>query len=123
MRGILLLITLVSSTFLMAQEKGTITGMVLDQELGNEPLPFTTVSVIGSDVSTTSDLDGLIKLELTAGTYQLSFNFPGYKKAILKAVVVKENQVTKLSNISLKALASPQLPTVASEANGERPRP
>ena len=122
MRRILLLIALLTSTFLIAQEKGTITGMVLDHELGNEPLPFTTVSVIGYDLNTTSDLDGVITLELEAGTYQLSFNFPGYKKAIVKAVVVKENQITKLSNISMKAMAAPQLSTLASGTNSEKPK-
>jgi len=122
MRGILLLIALLSSTFLMAQEKGTITGMVLDHEVGNEPLPFTTVAVIGTNLSTTSDLDGLINLELEAGTYQLSFNFPGYKKAIVKEVVVRKNEITKLSKVSMKALVSPQLATVASESRSDKPK-
>ncbi len=106
----------------MAQEKGTITAMVLDQELGNEPLPFTTVSVLGSDLTATSDLDGLIRLELTAGTYQLSFNFPGYKKTVLKAVVVRENQITKLTDVSMKALVAPQVPSVATGTNSEKPK-
>ena len=122
MTRILLLFALLSSSFLMAQEKGTVTGMVLDHELNNEPLPFTSVTVVGTDMTATSDLDGFVKLELAAGTYQLSFNFPGYKKTVLKAVVVKENQITKLATVSMKALAAPQLPSLASGANSEKPK-
>ena len=122
MKHLLVLIVFMCCSFLSAQEKGTVTGLVLDNELANEPLPFATVSVSGTDISTTSDLDGVIKLELDAGTYSLAFNFPGYQKTLVKSIVVQRNKTTKLKAISLNALMSPGHNSLTSEAEVKKPK-
>ena len=60
-----------------AQTKGTIQGTILDKETGNQPLPFANVLIKGSQVGTTSDIDGIFIFQADPGTYTLVFSFVG----------------------------------------------
>ena len=94
------LITLASA----AQDKGIIQGIVLDSAVNNEPLAFASVTVKGTAINATTDLDGVHRLRLNPGSYTLVFNFPGYQKIELPNVIVKKDQVTQVKNISLMAM-------------------
>ncbi len=92
---------------IFAQDVGKIEGFVFDKEVNHEPLPFVHVSVKGTDVSATTDLDGKHTLQLQPGTHVLVFNFPGYEKVILKNVVVTKDKTLKLPSVVLSALKAP----------------
>lgn len=100
---ILFLLLFLFTAFLFAQ-KGTLAGTVKDAEI-NDPLPFASVSVKGSQIGTTSDFDGIYTLHLDAGTYTLVFKFLGYETVEVTDVVIKPGDVTGL-DMSLKPSSS-----------------
>ena len=105
MQKIIFIIALLLTGIAFAQDKGTIQGIVLDKEVNNEPLPFVNVLIKGSEISTTTDLDGKHILKADPGVYTLIFNFAGYEKFEITNVIVKEGEVTKLKDIPLSALS------------------
>ncbi len=68
----------VSSFFTDTEKKGKIEGIVLDNEIDNEPLAFATISVKNTDIETNSDLDGSFSFNLKPGKYILEVQFLGY---------------------------------------------
>ncbi len=107
MKHLLITLFLFTITAAAAQNTGTITGIVLDKEVHNEPLPYASVSIKGTAIHTSTDLDGIHKLETTPGNYTLVINFPGYQKIEVPNVLVRKDQMTKVKVISLAALKLP----------------
>ncbi len=94
------------SVFAFAQETGTIAGALSDKEMNNEPLPFANVSVKNTSKGTTSDFDGLYKIEnIPTGTYTIVFSFIGYETVEIPNVKVEANKVTEI-NTGLGASAA-----------------
>lgn len=62
-------------------QNGTLTGIITDKDLDNEPLPFANVSVVGKPIGTTADENGHYSLSLPAGDYTVAFSFLGYESA------------------------------------------
>lgn len=106
----------------MAQEKGIIQGIVLDKEVNDEPLAFTTVTVKGTQINATTDLDGLHTLKINPGVYTLVFNFPGYQKVELPNIVVKRNQLTHIKDISLAAMTLTLTEDIGEKEETSRPK-
>ncbi|MBL4708039.1 MAG: TonB-dependent receptor [Flavobacteriales bacterium] len=71
--------------FGLAQSRATVSGRVLDQ-FGN--LPGASVSIEGTNLMTTSDVNGLYSFELEEGEYVISASFVMYK-LMSKSLVVK----------------------------------
>ena len=112
MKSLLLLFTLVVSSFCLAQNTGAITGVVLDGESFNEPLVFANVSIAGTNLKSSSDSDGLFHFDnLADGKYILLVSFNGYETKQLNVQVVS-NKDTNISaslvarTLSLSALSS-----------------
>lgn len=119
MRLLVTAILIFSSTFLYSQsfevgslitdslKKGKIEGVVLDNEVNNEPMAFATISVKNTDFETTSDLDGSFSFNLKPGKYTLEIQFLGYATIELGNVeVVAGNTLSikqKLSALKLNA--------------------
>lgn len=101
MKKIALIISLFFISLGFAQD-GKIKGSVLDGELSNAPLAFASVSVKGTDVAVSADLNGNYNLEIAPGTYTLVFNFVGYDSVEVKNIIVKENEIV-LKNETLQA--------------------
>ncbi len=76
-RLILLCLPFLASLSLQAQ-KGKITGRVFD-EINNEALPFANVVIEGTEIGTTTDLDGNYTLEVAPGLYNVTASFVGYR--------------------------------------------
>lgn len=100
MRLLLTSILIFSSTFLYSQsfevgsliadssKKGKIEGVILDNEVDNEPMAFATISVKNTDFETTSALDGSFSFNLKPGKYTLEIQFLGYETIELGDVAV-----------------------------------
>ena len=68
-----------------------VTGKIIDEK--NQALSFSSVLVKGTTQGTNANADGFYSLKLQPGTYELIFQYVGYKKKIEKVVV--ESNVTK----------------------------
>lgn len=72
-------------------QKGTISGVLTDKDMNNEPLPFANVQIKGTTIGTTTDENGKYSLNVESGNYTLQLSFLGYE-TIEVPVIVKENQ-------------------------------
>jgi len=99
---------LVAATFILAQwcfaQTGTISGKIMDGEF-NDVLPFANVLVKGTTVGATSDFEGAYTLDVTPGTYTLTFSFLGYTTQEITGIIVEENQTVEV-NATLQPAAS-----------------
>ena len=81
MRNLLVLLVLIFSLSVGAQERATVTGKVTDKEMNNESLPFANVFIKGTTIGTTTDFDGNYTLSLEEGEHVIVFSFVGYAPA------------------------------------------
>ena len=95
-KAILILLLIISFTGF--SQSGTIEGVVLDKEMNDTPLPFTSVFINGTTKGTVTDFDGKFSLNsLDPGTYTIVFSFVGYETISLENVVVEADKFTQLS--------------------------
>ncbi len=97
MKKILIIITLQISVVSFCQNSGTISGVVLDKEVDNAPLPFANVFVKGSNIGTTTDFDGTYTLKVTPGIYTFTFSFIGYKTVEIENIEVVAGETITLN--------------------------
>ncbi|MCC9061975.1 TonB-dependent receptor [Flavobacterium piscisymbiosum] len=93
-----LLITLFICTISVAQNKGTISGVLTDKETNNQPLPFANVLVKGTNTSANTDIDGKYSLSVNPGNYILIFSFVGYE-SVEQPVIVKANETITVNQV------------------------
>lgn len=94
----ILILLLISLSYVAFSQNGTIEGIVLDKELDNSPLPFANVFVKGTSLGTTTDFDGNFTLNnIPSGTYTIVFSFVGYETLSLDNVAVEPSKFTQLS--------------------------
>ncbi|HEX8577006.1 MAG TPA: outer membrane beta-barrel protein [Flavobacterium sp.] len=86
-----LLLTLFACFFSFAQNKGTVSGVISDKDLNNEPLAFANVMIKGTTIGTSTDTSGKYSLSAEAGNYILVISFIGYG-TIEVPVTIKANQ-------------------------------
>lgn len=91
-----LFITLFICGISLAQNKGTISGVLTDKETNNEALPFANVLIKGTNISTNTEIDGKYTLNINPGNYIIIFSFVGYE-SVEKPVTVKANETTTVS--------------------------
>lgn len=91
------------STYAFAQNNGSISGNLLDNESNNKPLKFAKIHIKETSTEVLSDEHGFFKFEnLKNGTYTLVCSFVGYDN---KEIEVKVNS-GKSSPIKLSLSAS-----------------
>lgn len=100
-----------------AQESGTIKGTVTDLDMNNEPLPFASVALKGTNIGTNTDMNGEYSFKVPAGNHTLVFGFLGYE-TIEVAVTVATGE-TKVVNKGM-ASTSVQLQDVVIEKSINR---
>ncbi len=93
----------VSSLLSDSPKNGKIEGVVLDNEIDNEPLAFATISIKNTDIETNSDLDGSFSFNLKPGKYILEVQFLGYATIELQDVEVVAGNTLSI-NQKLSAL-------------------
>jgi outer membrane receptor protein involved in Fe transport len=80
----------------MAQTKGTLTGIIIDKDANNTPLPFANVFVKETKNAVSSDENGKYLIELNPGNYIIQFSSIGYE-GFEKPVIIKAGEITKLN--------------------------
>jgi len=95
--GILIVLMIISSSSIVfAQEKGKITGLVLEASNGN-PLPGANVFIEGTNKGAATGQNGLFNIfDLETGSYKVSVSFLGYQ-VMSKDVEVTAGQTAKVS--------------------------
>ena len=106
------------SQLVAAQSKGTITGMLTDEEVNNEPLPFASVFIKGTTVGGTTDFDGNYSIAVKEGNHILIFSFIGYT-TVEKNIIVKAGE-TIIINQKLSAKSGVTLDEVQIKATVNR---
>jgi len=97
MKQLILFSAILFSGFCFAQNSGSVIGLVLDEEVNNEPLMYANVSIKGTTLETSSDTNGFFQFDnLADGDYILTFSFNGYETKELN-VKVSSNQTTNVS--------------------------
>ncbi|WP_077378181.1 TonB-dependent receptor [Flavobacterium sp. A45] len=80
-----------------SQSKGTITGVLLDKDSGNQSLPFANVLIKGTKIGTNTDVDGKYTITIAPGEYTVQFSFLGYE-SVEAPVKVVANETVILNN-------------------------
>jgi len=92
-----LFITLFICALGFSQNKGTITGTLLDKDTGNQSLPFANVLIKGTKIGANTDIDGKYTIKIAPGNYIIQFSFLGYESLEVPVKVV-ENETVTLTN-------------------------
>ena len=87
----LLILTILFSFTALAQNKGTITGVLTDKDINNAPLAFANAVIKDTSIGATTDDKGRYSLKVEPGNYTLIFSFIGYE-TIEVPVTVKEGE-------------------------------
>lgn len=109
MKSIISIFLLFTSLSLTAQNQGSIQGVVLDQQAGNEPLPFANVFIKETQTRVITDINGNYQLAVDPGMYTVVFSFVGYQKLEFPNIAVEADQITTLENVIIGAIDLAQL--------------
>lgn len=102
MRYIVVLFIILLAFSLQAQDKGVVSGKILDAERYNEPLLMASISLKDTDWSTRTNFNGNFEItDVKPGKYMMQIRFLGYEDVFLPIVIDKDN--TTHINHSLKA--------------------
>ena len=93
------IVCLFFTNLIVAQTKGTLTGIITDKENKNAPLQFANILVKENSKTTTTDDKGKYSISLSQGTYKIVYSFVGYEN-IEKTISIVSNE-TLNQNISL----------------------
>jgi outer membrane receptor protein involved in Fe transport len=94
-----LLFTLFICVIGFSQNKGTITGVLLDKDSNNQSLPFANVVIKGTKIGANTDIDGKYSISIAPGNYIVQFSFVGYENAEVPVTVVANQTVTANSSL------------------------
>ncbi|KAF2517440.1 TonB-dependent receptor [Flavobacterium zhairuonense] len=114
-----LLITLFICSISIAQNKGTISGVLTDKESNNQALPFANVLLKGTNISANTDIDGKYSLTVNPGTYTIVFSFVGYEN-VEKPVTVKAGETVTVNQVLSSGGYTLKDVVVKSTANKEK---
>jgi outer membrane receptor protein involved in Fe transport len=114
-----LFIALFICTISIAQNKGTISGVLTDKETNNEVLPFANVLLKGTNISANTDIDGKYSLNVNPGNYIVIFSFVGYE-SVEKPVTVKANETITVNQVLSSGGYTLKDVVVKSTANKEK---
>jgi outer membrane receptor protein involved in Fe transport len=94
-----LFITLLICALGFSQNKGTITGVLLDKDSNNQSLPFANVLIKGTKIGANTDIEGKYTITIAPGNYTVQFSFVGYETVELPVTVVSNETVTLNSSL------------------------
>src|SRR6187431_926455 len=94
-----LFVTLFICVIGLSQNNGTITGVLLDKDSNNQPLPFANVLIKGTKIGANTDIDGKYTINAAPGNYIIQFSFLGYETVEVPAAVTANQTVEVNSSI------------------------
>ena len=108
------IILLCINSFVMAQTKGKISGIVKDSQT-SEPLPGVNIYLEGTTLGAATDLDGAYYIiNIPSGKYTLVASMLGYKEVKIKNVVVQSARTTRIDiNMEETVLVGEEVVVVA----------
>ena len=93
---VLIIYTILFTSYIIAGTTGKITGKVLDKSTG-EPLPGVNIIIKGTSHGTSTNLDGEYTIiNIQPGKYDITFGFIGYTPLTITDVNVDIDRTTKL---------------------------
>lgn len=96
-RYLLLCLTLATASLVVAQRTGTLSGTVLDKQ-SQETLIGASIRLEGTDLGTTTDLDGKFSLgNIPPKTYNIIVTYVGYAAATRYNVVITSGNVVQIN--------------------------
>jgi len=96
-----LFFVLFACSFPAFAQQGTVSGMIVDAETGEE-LIGATIQVQGTGTGTVTDISGNYQLKLDPGTYTLQYSYVSYSPKTVEGVAVKAGEVNRI-DISLQS--------------------
>jgi iron complex outermembrane receptor protein len=91
-----------------SQDKGMISGKILDAEMYNEPLLMASVSLKDTDFYTLTNFNGNFEIpEVKPGKYTLQIRFLGYEPIDKKVELTPNDIIYVQETIKAKALVPP----------------
>lgn len=112
-----LFLTLFISILGYAQNKGTISGTLLDKDSDNKPLPFANVLIKGTSIGANTDIEGKYTLKIEPGNYVIEFSFLGYESIEVPVTVIANETITVSRTLGS---GSYKLQDVVVKSNGGR---
>jgi len=120
MRKIIFIISILASTTIIFAQNGTIKGKITNAR-SNEPLEFANILIQGTDIGSTSDLDGnYIFTGITPGFYRLVVSTIGFETTVSAEIQVQGNQTTFLDVVLSEAAFAIQEVVVRQNLNLKR---
>ncbi|TRX38504.1 outer membrane beta-barrel protein [Flavobacterium sp. ZT3R18] len=89
-----LFFTLLICAIGFSQNKGTISGVLLDKDSNNQSLPFANVLLKETKTGANTDIDGKYTIATAPGNYTIQFSFLGYETVEVPVTVVANETVT-----------------------------
>ncbi|WP_300570502.1 TonB-dependent receptor [Flavobacterium sp.] len=81
-------------TLISFGQNGTVSGVVSDKDMKNEPLPFANVTIKGTTFGATTDMEGKYTIEVPEGSYSIVFSFLGYESKEVVFTVKANEKIT-----------------------------
>lgn len=95
--GTLVLLLLAMPALALAQSTGKLSGTVMDQDTG-EPLPGASISLVGTQLGTLSDIDGnYFIIGVPVGQYDVQASFVGYQTETLTDVDILSGRTREIN--------------------------
>ena len=93
------------TTSIFAQDKGTITGKILDLEAQNEPMLFANVQLIGQSINAQTNFHGVFELKnILVGDYMLVIRYAGYDELEIPVHIEKDKITNVQGGLSHKTI-------------------
>lgn len=106
MKNLFLLLSLVATTSLFAQNQGAIKGNIFDLELGSEPLMFADIALKGSPKTTQTNFKGNFELlDIAPGNYTIEITSLGYETLKIPVEVEANGLVQIETGIQAKSIS------------------
>ncbi|QEC52319.1 TonB-dependent receptor [Anseongella ginsenosidimutans] len=94
-KWILFLLAFAGFTTTAYAQQGTLTGVVVDGASG-ETLIGVNITIPEANAGLATDLDGKYNIQLAPGTYTLEASFIAYQTKVIKEIVIKTGEVTRV---------------------------
>ncbi len=99
------LVSVLFSTILLAQQKGHVSGTIIDAEMQNEPMLFANVTIKGTEFKTRTNIFGNFEIEnIEPGNHMISVSFAGYETKEIPVTILAGDYTILQTQLTAKKL-------------------